>query len=190
MTTFSPPPSGAGLLHFGEIAYTPSVQQAQAEHGGQVCRPEDSPTRLSLTEMERRFIAERDSFYLATVGEQGWPYVQHKGGPPGFLQAIGPQDLLLADYEGNRQYVSLGNLAANPRLSMILVDYPNRRRLKLMASLDQVLKAVDAPADLLARLPQDSRSPVARLLCLRLHAFDWNCPQHITPRFTQPLTSF
>jgi predicted pyridoxine 5'-phosphate oxidase superfamily flavin-nucleotide-binding protein len=181
---FEPPKPDGSLWPFSKLTFTPAVKAAQEEYGGDMLDPLELPTRLNLGLAEQAYIAERDSFYMATVSETGWPYVQHKGGQPGFLQVAGPRELILADYNGNRQFVSLGNLKTNPRMALILVDYTQRRRLKLMASLTRVEPAEQVAPEVLRRLPSDSRSPVARVLWLQVHAFDWNCPNHITPRFT------
>jgi predicted pyridoxine 5'-phosphate oxidase superfamily flavin-nucleotide-binding protein len=137
-----------------------------------------------FTAHETAFIAQRDSFYIASVSETGWPYVQHRGGPAGFLKMVDERTLAFADYRGNRQYISTGNLAANDRACLILVDYPRRARLKIYAHVEKL--ALDAePA--LTDLVKDERykAKLERIFRLRLAAFDWNCPQHITPRFTE-----
>ncbi|RRN66638.1 pyridoxamine 5-phosphate oxidase [Caulobacter sp. 602-1] len=138
----------------------------------------------AFTPNEVAFIAERDSFYMASVSETGWPYVQHRGGPPGFLKVLDETTLAFADYAGNRQYISTGNLDANDRLALILVDYPRRARLKILAHAERL--ALDAEPDLLARVSVPGyRARPERIFRLRLAAFDWNCPQHIVPRFTE-----
>jgi predicted pyridoxine 5'-phosphate oxidase superfamily flavin-nucleotide-binding protein len=136
-----------------------------------------------FTDDEVDFIAARDSFYMATVSETGWPYVQHRGGPPGFLKVLDPTTLGFADFRGNRQYITLGNLAVNDRAALILVDYPNRQRLKILAHVEARDLANDP--ELAARLALPGyKGKVERGFVLRLERFDWNCPQHITPRFT------
>jgi len=132
---------------------------------------------------EAAFIAERDSFYLSTVSRTGWPYIQHRGGPPGFLRVLDDQTLGFADFRGNRQYLTLGAVADDDRVALFLMDYPRRRRLKILARMTpHDLKAEPALA---ARLATPGyRGLPERGYVLRLHAFDWNCPQHITPRFT------
>lgn len=169
-----------------ETAITPSVRQAQARMGADRIwrdfkgdRPSDA-----FTENEAGFIAERDSFYMATVSETGWPYVQHRGGPPGFLKLIDARTLAFADYRGNRQYISTGNLAANPRASLILVDYPNRARLKIYAEVE-ILDLETDPALTQAVTDTAYQAKLERIYKLRLKTFDWNCPQHITPRLTE-----
>ena len=130
------------------------------------------------------FIAERDSFYMATISETGWPYLQHRGGPPGFIRVLNDRTLAFADFRGNRQYISIGNLASNDRAALILVDYPSRRRLKIYAHVEARDLAGDP--DLAAELTIPGyRAKVERALVLHLAAFDWNCPQHIPPRFSE-----
>ncbi|MEP9387833.1 pyridoxamine 5'-phosphate oxidase family protein [Mesorhizobium sp. KR9-304] len=171
---------------FLDIAGTPGVKAAQAENGSGEFWADFKGNRdfTRLTEAERHFIAQRDSFYMATTSESGWPYVQHRGGPPGFLRALDDTTLAFADFRGNRQYISVGNLAANDRAALILMDYPGRRRLKIYAHIES--KSLADEPELAARLetPGYGTKP-ERALVLRLEAFDWNCPQHITPRFTE-----
>jgi predicted pyridoxine 5'-phosphate oxidase superfamily flavin-nucleotide-binding protein len=184
------PPAGIGRLAMGydflDIAATSSVRAAQAANGSRGMWEQFAKQRPSrrFTPGETAFIAARDSFYMATVSETGWPYVQHRGGPPGFLKVLDDQTLGFADFRGNRQYVSLGNAAGNDRAALLLMDYPNRSRLKIyvrFASRD--LAAEPALAARLA-LPGYRGRP-ERAVLLHLEAFDWNCPQHITPRFTE-----
>ncbi|WP_371076634.1 MULTISPECIES: pyridoxamine 5'-phosphate oxidase family protein [unclassified Sinorhizobium] len=126
----------------------------------------------------------RDSFYMATVSETGWPYVQHRGGPAGFLRVLDERTLAFADFPGNRQYISLGNLSADNRAALILMDYPHRRRLKILARVET--KDLRDDAELAERLAMpDYNAKVDRAFLLHIEAFDWNCPQHITPRFTE-----
>nr|WP_244977990.1 pyridoxamine 5'-phosphate oxidase family protein [Aureimonas jatrophae] len=135
-------------------------------------------------ENEAAFIGARDSFYLATTSETGWPYVQHRGGPPGFLKLVDDRSLAFADYRGNRQYISLGNIGADERACLFLMDYPRRARLKIYGHVE--ILAPDAEPDLARRVADASyHARIERIFRLRLAAFDWNCPQHITPRFTQ-----
>ena len=135
-------------------------------------------------ENEAAFIAERDSFYMATVSETGWPYVQHRGGPRGFLKLIDDRTLAFADYRGNRQYISTGNLAADDRACLFLMDYAHRARLKIYARVE-TLALEDAP-DLTALVTMpEYKAKLERVFRLRLEAFDWNCQQHIAPRFSE-----
>lgn len=171
---------------FLDLASSPSVRAAQAEMGVEQLWTPGAVDRVSeaFTPNEVAFIAERDSFYMASVSETGWPYVQHRGGPAGFLKALDETTLAFADYAGNRQYISTGNLDADDRVALILVDYPRRARLKILAHAERL--ALDAEPDLLARVSVPGyRARPERIFRLRLAAFDWNCPQHIVPRFTE-----
>jgi predicted pyridoxine 5'-phosphate oxidase superfamily flavin-nucleotide-binding protein len=171
---------------FLDIAGTPSVKAAQEANGsGQYWADfKGARTFDRFTEAEAQFIAARDSFYVATVSESGWPYVQHRGGPPGFLRVLDDKTLAFADFRGNRQYISLGNAVANDRAALLLMDYPNRRRLKIYAHIEaQDVSANAALAETLA-LP-GYQAKTERAFLLHLAAFDWNCPQHITPRFSE-----
>lgn len=171
---------------FLDLASSPSVRAVQAEMGVDQLWTPGAVDRVSeaFTPNEVAFIAERDSFYMASVSETGWPYVQHRGGPPGFLKVLDETTLAFADYAGNRQYISTGNLDADDRVALILVDYPRRARLKILAHAERL--ALDAEPDLLARVSVPGyRARPERIFRLRLAAFDWNCPQHIVPRFTE-----
>lgn len=171
---------------FLDIATTPSVRAAQAEMGADAHWAAFSGNRAfdRFTGNEAHFLAARDSFYMGTVSEDGWPYVQHRGGPAGFLKLIDDRTLAFADYRGNRQYISTGNLAANDRACLILMDYPRRARLKIYVHVEKLaLDADPALTDLV--MDKDYKARAERIFRLRLEAFDWNCPQHITPRFTE-----
>lgn len=172
---------------FAKITFTSSVKAAQTRYGSRAAneRFELAPDGgNTLGEAERDFIEARDGFYQATVGQSGWPYVQFRGGPAGFLKVLDERTIGYADFRGNVQYLSVGNLAANRRIALILMDYPNRRRLKVWATARIVHH--DEDPDLLARLEVPTyRARVERAIVLTVEAVDWNCPQHITPRFTQ-----
>jgi predicted pyridoxine 5'-phosphate oxidase superfamily flavin-nucleotide-binding protein len=165
---------------------TPSVKAAQADNGvlAQWERFAGDRTFGAFTEAEAAFIADRDSFYMASVSETGWPYVQHRGGPAGFVRVLDDKTLAFPDFRGNRQYISVGNLRADDRASLIMVDYPNQRRLKILGHLEARSLADDPVLAERLALPEYKARP-ERAMVLTLHAFDWNCPQHITPRFTQ-----
>ncbi len=171
-----------------EIASTPSVKAAQEENGsrGAYARFDsgDEPMNDRLTERERDFIAARDSFFMASVSETGWPYVQHRGGPAGFLQVLDDQTLAFADFAGNRQYISLGNLAADGRVSLFLLDHANRRRLKIYGRATTRSLQSDTKLALRVATPGYKAKP-ERIVVIVVEAYDWNCPQHITPRFTE-----
>ncbi|HEY4547454.1 MAG TPA: pyridoxamine 5'-phosphate oxidase family protein [Pedomonas sp.] len=173
---------------FSEIMFTPSVKALQAQFGSrgsyQRLAEPDAPARDRLSEKEAGFIMARDSFYMASVSETGWPYVQHRGGPTGFLKTLDEQTIGFADFRGNRQYVSTGNLLRDDRVSLILMDYPNRRRLKILGHARII--DMDAEPTLIAALElPDYRARVERGFLIRIAGIDWNCPQHITPRFTE-----
>lgn len=170
---------------FLEALATPGVRAARAANGvdGLWETMDVDLTGDRFSQREAAFIAERDSFYLATVSQTGWPYIQHRGGPPGFLKVLDENTLGFGDFRGNRQYLTLGNLLDEDRVALFLVDYPHRRRLKILART--TVRDLTADPDLASRLATPNCSGVAeRGFILRLHAFDWNCSQHITPRFT------
>jgi uncharacterized protein len=172
---------------FAELAFTPAVQALQERHGsrGAYARAQArSEPGEGLGPREAEHLAGADSFYMATLSESGWPYVQHRGGPRGFLKLISPTRLAFADFGGNRQFVSAGNATHDDRVSLIVMDYPNRRRLKLMGRLR--FEAIDDTDTALAsavELP-NYRARIERVGVIDIEAIDWNCPQHITPRFT------
>jgi len=172
---------------FAQIAFTPLVKEQQKKRGSrsQYDRMEKlGPPGNALTEYEREFIRARDSFYLATVNETGWPYIQHRGGEQGFLHVLDEHTLGFADYRGNRQYVTLGNLEHDDRVALFLMDYPSRTRLKILGhaavyegeGAQQWIEQLSTAAD---------RKLVERAFVIRVEGFDWNCQQHITPRFTE-----
>lgn len=170
---------------FAELAFTPEVKAAQERNGSRLAyaRMEAGEDHHNvLGPSEAGFIAARDSFYMATVSETGWPYIQHRGGPIGFVRALDDKTIGFADFRGNRQYVSVGNLQSEDRVSLFLMDYPNRARLKILGRA----RIVDAnDKETLRRLSMpEYRVQVERGILISIEAFDWNCPQHITPRFT------
>ena len=169
------------------LTFTESVKSAQTRFGSRKTAAKVEVWDIDdehLSPNEVAFIAERDSFYMATVNEDGWPYVQFRGGPRGFLKVLDEETLGYADFRGNKQYISTGNLAGNDRVALFFMDYPNRKRLKLMARTE-VLDAADRP-DLVARLEEsDYPARIERVVLFHVVAFDWNCPQHITPRLTE-----
>jgi uncharacterized protein len=168
---------------FLELAFTDSVRKAQEHYYGKSQPVENAPERDALTEDEMAFIQSRDSFYMATVSETGWPYVQHRGGQPGFLRVLSPTALAFADYKGNRQLLSTGNLAVSDRVTLFLMDYPQRTRLKILGHA-RVEDARQHPA-LVAQLAEtEVHRVVERLFLIEVVSFDWNCPKYITPRYT------
>jgi ferredoxin-NADP reductase/predicted pyridoxine 5'-phosphate oxidase superfamily flavin-nucleotide-binding protein len=170
---------------FAEIAFTDSVREVQQQLGsraGYASLDGGEDFNNLLSEREASFISARDSFYMASVSETGWPYLQHRGGQAGFVRIIDAQTIGFADFSGNRQYVSVGNLRKDDRVSLFFMDYPNRARLKM---LGRVRLVGDDEPGLLAQLELDDyRAVVERGFVIHIEAFDWNCPQHITPRYT------
>ena len=166
---------------YGAIAYTPSVRDAQRRMGSPVAgSAEDADEPFVLGAAEAGFIGASDGFFQATVSETGWPYVQYRGGPPGFVQVLGEARIGYADLRGNRQYISVGNLARDDRVALFFIDFASQRRLKLFghAAIEEGTSTVE----LLARTADRGRAE--RAVVIDLVAGAWNCPQHITPRWT------
>lgn len=172
---------------FTDIMFTPSVKAAQSLYGSREINQDfelSADANNELTEREMAFIAERDSFYQATVSESGWPYVQHRGGAVGFLKVMNPRTIGFADFRGNIQYLSVGNLNADNRISLILIDYPNQRRLKIWGRA-RIVHEKEHP-ELIAQLKVPTyRARVERGIIIQVEAYDWNCPKHITPRYSK-----
>ena len=169
---------------FVKTMLTPEVLAAQQHYYGRAANSAGTAQRDSLTDEERTFIESRDSFYLATISESGWPYLQHRGGLPGFLRVMDPQTLAFADYGGNRQLLSTGNLATNDRATLLLMDYPRRERLKILGHA-RVLDARNQP-ELAQRIqPAGTSQIVERIFLVDVLSYDWNCPKFITPRYTR-----
>ena len=173
---------------FANLAFTPLVKEQQRQHGSRaqyerVGQNEGAGDRLGAH--ERDFITRRDGFYLATVTETGWPYVQFRGGNPGFLRILDERTLGFADLRGNRQYITTGNLQHDDRVALFLMDYAHQARLKILGHAE--VHEGDLPAtELLKKLRDpDEAAPVERAVLIHIEGFDWNCPQHITPRFTE-----
>lgn len=176
-------------MNFAELMFTPAVQAQQTARGSRTAyaraaaRAAAAPTELS--EHEADFLRAADTLFLATVNEHGWPYVQHRGGPPGFVHVLSPRQIAFADFGGNRQYVSVGNVATNDRCSVLVLDFARQRRLKLLGHLrfvplDDIDDALFDVADV-----GSYEARVERVATIEVIAYDWNCPQHITPRYTQ-----
>lgn len=172
--------------HFASYTFTNSVKKAQEKYGSrQIYQKMDTAREepLELTQREVSFIVERDEFYMATVSENGWPYVQYRGGPKGFLKIIGDQTIGFADYRGNMQYISTGNIDANRKVALILLDYPTRRRMKIWAEAE-ILDPAEHHLLSQKLVDKDYNAVVERLFVMHIKAYDWNCPQHITQRYT------
>ena len=172
--------------HFAEIAFTPTVKKLQEQFGSRpsYARMEDVPGAINhrLSAAEASFIAARDSFYMATVSETGWPYIQHRGGPAGFVRVLDEETIAFADFRGNRQYVSVGNLTTDDRVSLFFMDYVKKRRLKLFGRVKIVGPDKEG---LMSQLEvPDYRARVERGFVIKVEGFDWNCLQHITERYT------
>ena len=173
---------------FAELAFTPAVQALQKRYGSRAAyarlRSKTEPGE-GLGPREAAHVAGADSFYMATVSETGWPYVQHRGGPRGFLKIVSPTRLAFAEFRGNRQFVSVGNASRDDRVSLMVMDYPNKRRLKLLGRL-RFWEFQGADPELAAAVaPPDYRARIEGIAVIDVEAFDWNCPQHITQRFTR-----
>lgn len=177
--------------HYDDIAFTEAVREVQGRYGSRRFydrrrdrrRGPSADAGDALSEDERDYLGERDGFCLASVGADGWPYVQFRGGPPGFLRVLDEHTIGWADFRGNLQYISVGNLAGNDRVSLIAMDYPNRQRLKIYGHA-RVVSVEDEPA-LVGRLTMpDYDAVVQRAVIVSVTAFDWNCQQHITPRYS------
>jgi uncharacterized protein len=172
---------------YSDIAFTPTVRAMQTRMGS---RSKYAPLDFAdepggaLTDEETDFITARDGFYQASVSESGWPYVQFRGGPSGFLKVLDARAIGYADFRGNVQYISAGNLQGNDRIALILMDYASRRRLKILGR-DQLIEVAEDPV-LADRLQMSGyRARVERAVIIAVEAYDWNCPQHITPRYTE-----
>ncbi len=178
---------GNACMSFGKLAFTPLVKKLQELHGSraQYARMEKSgESQDRLGEFEKEFLADRDMFYWATTGSTGWPYVQHRGGPKGFLKVIDDRTLAFADFRGNKQYITTGNLMTDDRVALILVDYPRQARLKILGHVE-VFEGIKAENWLArVRIP-DYKAVIERVFVIHIEAYDWNCPQHITPRYTE-----
>lgn len=173
-------------MSFGSLVFTPVVRQLQERYGSRqqyerMKRSGGSHDRLTAFEIE--FLAERDSFYWATIGATGWPYVQHRGGPKGFLKVIDDHTLALGDFRGNKQFISTGNLLTDNRVAMIMVDYPRQARLKILGRVEIFEGEKAEPWMGQVRMP-GYKAVIERVFVIHVEAYDWNCPQHITPRYT------
>jgi len=175
------------VTSFGSLVFTPVVKSLQERYGSrqQYARMEQmSDTHAGLGPEEREFLSERDTFYMATIGATGWPYIQHRGGPKGFLKVIDDRTIAFADFRGNKQYVSTGNLMTDNRVALILVDYPRQLRLKILGRVEIFEGEKDRPWLDKVRGPA-YEAVVERVFAIHVEAFDWNCQQHIIPRFTK-----
>lgn len=172
-------------MNYASLAFTDAVRDMQEKLGSRksYARQESRSYVDGLTDNEMAFIADRDTFYMATIGENGYPYIQHRGGPKGFIKVLDKNQLGIIDYKGNAQYISVGNIATHNNVALIMVDYPTRTRLKLYAKA-KIVELGDDPA-LYAKLDlQGYEFRPERMMLFEVDAYDWNCHQHITPRYT------
>lgn len=172
---------------FAAITFTPSVKALQEAAGSRAgyeraFAGSGAASNLELTESEAQFLAQQRTFYMATVSETGWPYVQHRGGPRGFLKVIDPRTIGFADFEGNRQFISVGNSAGNNRVALIVVDYAAGRRLKILGRME-VRPFSDTDPQTRALGDPAYRAQPRRAILIAVEAYDWNCPRHIATRF-------
>ena len=170
-----------------EIATSDAVKDLQERWGSRnaYCRLESGPlTSNQLGPEEIAFIEMQDSFFLASINESGWPYIQHRGGPPGFLKVLGDNQLWFPDFKGNRQYLSFGNILKNPRVSLFLIDYPARVRLKIFGQA-KLVEGDNLPEALREIENDPGARPPDRGIIIQVEAFHWNCPKYIVPRFTE-----
>lgn len=168
---------------YADVMFTPAVraQQDRDGTGESYARRYANMDLAQLGPDEADFLGSRTSIYMASVSQTGWPYVQHRGGPAGFLKVLNGQTLGFADYRGNRQYISKGNLTDDNRVSLFAMDYARKARLKLQGYA-AFQDASDAP-ELAAQLATAGEGRVERVVTITVETFDWNCPKFITPRF-------
>ena len=172
-------------MKYSELAFSEASKRLQVIAGSRnnYARMEQQHQSDTLTEAEVEFISLRDSFYMATVGENGFPYIQFRGGPKGFVKVLDKKRIAFIDFSGNKQFISVGNLETNNKVSIILLDYPSKTRLKLYAEAELV-ELNDNPALFETLNLADYKFRPERMIILHIKAYNWNCPQHITPRFT------
>ncbi len=171
--------------NYAELAFGDEAKKLQEKYGSRstYARMEQQTIYDGIADAEEGFIGERDSFYMASIGENGFPYIQHRGGPKGFVKVIDPFTLAFADFRGNKQYISTGNIATNNKVALIFMDYPHRARLKIYAKAEVFGLSDDVSLAALLAL-KGYTAKEERYLKLTVEAFDWNCQQHITPRYT------
>jgi uncharacterized protein len=171
--------------NFASLAFTDAVKALQEKNGSRssYARMEQQTYVDGLTENEIDFISQRDSFYMASIGENGFPYIQHRGGPKGFVKVLDEKRIGFIDFKGNMQYISVGNIETNKNVSLIMVDYPAKARLKIYAKAE-IVELKDNPALYDSLDLKEYKFRPERMMVLHIEAYDWNCPQHITPRYT------
>ncbi|MBE8724387.1 pyridoxamine 5'-phosphate oxidase family protein [Flavobacterium hungaricum] len=172
-------------MNYQELAFSDAIKEIQEKKGSRssYARMEKTSYTDGLTESEMGFIESMDSFYMATYGENEFPYIQHRGGPKGFVKILDNKTIGIVDFTGNRQYISSGNISKNSRVAIIMVSYPQRARLKIYAEASII--DIESDSDLYEKLqPEDYKFKPEQMMVFKIKAYDWNCPQHITPRFT------
>lgn len=171
--------------NFASLAFTEEIKMLQEKYGSRKNyeRMEKRSVIDGLTNFEVDFISKRDSFYMASIGENGFPYIQHRGGPKGFVKIIDANTIGFTDFSGNKQFITVGNLSTHNNVSLIMMDYPARARLKIYAKAE-IVELVDQPELLNFLTLYDYPAKPERMMVLHIEAYDWNCPQHISPRFT------
>lgn len=171
--------------NFATLAFTDAVKAMQEKAGSRsgYARMEKANYLEGLTKNEMDYIADRDSFYMASIGENNFPYLQHRGGPRGFIKVLDEKRIGIIDFRGNMQYITVGNISTNHNVALIMVDYPARARLKILARAE-VVELKDDPSLYELLDPGDYTFKPERMMVFHVEAYDWNCPQHITPRYT------
>lgn len=172
-------------MNYAQLAFTDNIKKIQEEAGSRNSydRMEKMSVVDGLTENEIRFISDRDSFYMASFGENEYPYIQHRGGPTGFIKVLDNKTIGIVDFSGNRQYISTGNISKNEKVALIMVSYPHRARLKLYAHA-KIVELKDNESLYNTLKPDDYKFRPERMMIFEIQAYDWNCPQHITPRYS------
>lgn len=171
--------------NFASLAFTDAVKAMQEKMGSRksYARMERETWVDGLTENEIDFISQQNSFYMASIGENSFPYIQHRGGPKGFVKVLDAKRIGFIDFKGNMQYISVGNIATNNNVAIIMIDYPSRTRLKILAKAE-IVELKDSPVLYNSLDLSEYKFKPERMMVLHVEAYDWNCPQHITPRYT------
>ena len=172
-------------MNYSELGFSEAAKLLQEKYGSRTAYEQMEKRNIvdGLTDNEISFIGNQDHFYLASLGENGFPYIQHRGGPNGFVKVLDNKTIAFVDFSGNKQYISAGNIATEPKVALIMVSYPHKARLKLYAKA-RIVELADEP-ELFSRIDVTGYNhKPERMIVLEIAAYDWNCPQHITPRYT------
>jgi len=172
-------------MNYANTAFTAAIRSLQEKNGSRATydRMEKFSYVDGLTETEKNFIGGMDSFYMASLGANGFPYIQHRGGAKGFIKVVNNDTIGIIDFSGNKQYISVGNITTNPNVSLIMVSYPDRARLKIYAEAE-IVEISEDPGLYDFLKPEDYKFKPERMMLFHIKAYDWNCPQHISPRYT------